>query len=169
MKSFLLLGLTLLLGACAPAARPTPPERPIVFAAEYDQLFDATLQELTASYLSRPGQRRITFAIDQAERDTGLIRAVRTTATTTQAHFRGTRRREVRPGLTVRWHIRTPARTQEIQEIISVVVRPEAEGRASMIYSSTRRGEASWVADEFMERVLERLEARFDRLEPGVD
>lgn len=155
-----LLLLLLLLAACAPTVRYLPPETPIVYGVGYNALFDATLQELTAAYLPAATSRR-TFSITEADRDTGLITAVRREpGTTANLRYRSQDRQDV--GLGFGFNLLVPVPVAPTQETtITVVVRPEGEG-ASIIYSTQGPdGRSSADAETLMQRVITRLDARF--------
>jgi hypothetical protein len=153
----LLTLLLVLLGACAPAVRFLPPETPIVYDVPYDTLFDATLQELTAAYTSA-GTARRTFSIEEADRDTGLIRAVRREPTT-RANVRY-RSPDTNPRFGFSLLVPLPITPAE-ETTITVVVRPEGEG-ASLIYSTQGPdGRISRDAEAVMQRVITRLDERF--------
>lgn len=151
--------LLALLGACAPTTvRYLPPETPIVYAVPYDTLFDAALQGLTAAYVPA-GLSRRTFAIEAAERDTGLIRAVRPEpSATANLRYRSEDFDHLRLGFNLFVPLPVPS-TEETT--ITVVVRPEGEG-ASLIYSTQGPdGRLSQDAETVMQRVITRLDERF--------
>ena len=166
--------LLVLLAACVPVVGTLPPENPIFFNARYDALFDATLQEMTSIYLSLGGTRLI-FAITEADRDTGLISAVRNQrGPRSSFSFRGgryyERERDRRDDADIgdgfffgpffRVYVPVPARESETT-LISVVLRP-AERGATLIYSSSGpNGTASRNADRFMAAVVDNLRERF--------
>jgi hypothetical protein len=154
--------LILLVAACAPVAHPLlPPEEPLVFAADYDALFDATMQEITTSSVRGPDRQRLRFAIAEAERDTGLITAVH--GAVHDGVFTA-QRRFVTPDSRFALGLRldVPFGRPRPGVVITVIVRPEAEGRASLVYSSVAAtGAESATGNRFMARVLERLAARF--------
>ncbi len=154
--------LGVLLAACAPAIAPAlPPEEPLVFQADYDALFDATLQAVTVTSLRGPAGQRLRYVVTEADRDTGLITAVH--GTTADALFRA-RRTFVAPGsdFTFGFRVDVPIGRTQPQHVLSLVVRPEAAGSASLVYSSTTAaGLESALGNSFMARVIGRLNERF--------
>ena len=161
MKRIAVLFSLFILGACAPTVQ--APNQPYVFSADYDALFDATLQALASarvsSYTGRAG-----FAIDEADRETGLITAVRLgRSRVTRAGTLGTERF----GLgfqrgSVSFGFSSPNTVQTDQTLLSVVVRPAGDGSASLAYSSTATSAADLrLADTFMAEVVQDLLARF--------
>lgn len=165
MKRFLLLTL-ILLAACAPTARYTAPDAPIVYPVAYRTLFDATLQELTAAYVPDALDRR-TFSITQANPDTGLITAIRNgPSATATLHYRYDYDDDDDysygpwPFFGLNFAVPVPSRTPE-QTIITIVIRPQGQG-GSIIYSSqSPSGSSSYDADRLMRQVVTRLDARF--------
>ena len=157
--------LLVILAACAPVTSTLPPEEPLFFSARYDALFDATLQEMTSTYV-RSGGSRLTFAIAEADRDTGLITAVRD-----ERGPRGSVSLRSRPyrdededgvffGPFFRVYVPVPVRENE-RTVVSAVLRP-AERGATLVYSSTGPdGTASRSADRFMAEVVRDLRERF--------
>ncbi len=157
--------LLVILAACAPVTSTLPPEEPLFFSARYDALFDATLQEMTSTYV-RSGGTRLTFAIVEADRDTGLITAVRnersprSTVTLRSRRYEDQGEEGVFFGPFFRVYVPVPAREPE-RTIVSAVLRP-AERGATLVYSSTGPGgTASRSADRFMAQVVEDLRTRF--------
>ena len=165
LPSLLLLAL---LAACAPVTSTLPPEEPIFFSARYDALFDATLQEMTSTYLRSSGTR-ITFAVTEANRDTGLVTAVRNErGPRSSISLRGGRyydRDDDRDegvffGPFFRVYVPVPVGDSE-RTLISVVLRP-AERGATLVYSSSgSSGVTSRTANRFMAQVVENLRERF--------
>ncbi len=158
----LVAALGLLLAACAPATHPPlPPEEPLVFAADYDALFDATLQAITTSSVRGAERQRLRFSIAEAERDTGLITAVQ--GAVHDGVFTAQRRfATADPGFTFGFRIDIPFGRPRPGITVTVVIRPVAEGQASLVYSSaTATGAESVTGNRFMAQVLERLIARF--------
>lgn len=161
MKPFatLLLAL-LLLNACAPLPNVPPPEAPIVFAAPYRDLFDATLEAMTLAYVDRPGRFRYDFAIAGAEPETGLIRALRED---TRTRYRRQYRDVDIDDDIVSVRVFVPVQALE-RSLITVVVRPIADDQSSLVYSTTSDSGSTVIANAYMGEVLERLEAQFTRL-----
>jgi hypothetical protein len=159
--TLILIALLGLLGACAPAAHTRPPEEPIVFEADYDTLFDATLQAITTSALPGPAGGRLRFRVAEAERESGLVTAVH--GATPDAVFTASRRfGSPEVGTTFGLRATLPLGAVQPDVFVTAVIRPEQGGRASIVYSSvTRRGLESQTGNRFMARVLARLEARF--------
>ena len=179
MKSIYAFGfaaLLTLLAACAPVTSTLPPEEPLFFSARYDALFDATLQEIASTYV-RSGSERVTFAISEADRDTGLITAVRNEQTpSTSVTLRSRRYHDddgdhdgVFYGPFFRFYVPVPVRSRAPERtLISAVLRPVDRG-ATLVYSSTGSDStASRNADRFMAEVVEGLRERFPapQLEP---
>lgn len=152
---FLLLGL---LGACAPAA--LAPERPLVFAADYDTLFGATLQAITTSSLPSPAGR-LRFTVAEASHDSGVITAVhgaRYSSVATASKTFG----DPASGASFGVRLALPLSEPQPEVLLSLVLRPEGEGRASLVFASVdHRGRESVTGNRFMARVLEALSARF--------
>lgn len=168
MKRFCFL-LLVMLAACVPTTRYLPPDTPLVYPTAYRSLFSATLQELTAAYVP-DGLRRRTFAISQADPETGLITAVRSErgpATTLNYRFpyRDDEDEDDFPGgfpygLGFNLAIPVPV-TPPLRTVITIVVRPQGQG-ASIIYSTQGPdGLSSNDAERFMRRVIAGLDARF--------
>ena len=160
MKRVAVLFSLFVLGACAPTVQ--APNQPYVFSADYDTLFDATLQALASarvsSYTGRAG-----FAIDAADRATGLITAVRLgRSRVTRTGTLGTERFGFGFGRgSFRIELASPD-LQTDQTLLSVVVRPAGDGAASLAYSSTATSAADLrLADTFMAEVVQNLLARF--------
>ncbi len=169
MKRLLsLAALLTLLAACTPVTSTLPPEEPIFFNARYDALFDATLQEMTSTYV-RSGGTRLTFAVLEADRDTGLITAVRNERAPRSSISLRSRRYDdhddddrdgVFYGPFFRVYVPVPAREPE-RTIVSAVLRPAEQG-ATLVYSSTSpSGTTSRNADRFMAEVVGELRSRF--------
>ena len=161
----LALSLAALLAACTPVTSTLPPEEPLFFSARYDALFDATLQEMTSTYV-RSGGTRLTFAIVEADRDTGLITAVRnertprSSVTLRSRPYRDEDEDGVFFGPFFRVYVPVPAREPE-RTIVSAVLRPVERG-ATLVYSSTGPGgTSSRSADRFMAEVVRDLRERF--------
>ena len=76
MRIAALLSLLLVLGACAPSVQDLPSPQPFVFSVDYDTLFDATLQTVASTRIST-NFRQAGFVVAEADRETGLITAVR--------------------------------------------------------------------------------------------
>ncbi len=158
--------LLVILAACAPVTSTLPPEEPLFFSARYNALFDATLQEMTSTYV-RSGGTRLTFAIVEADRDTGLITAVRNERSPRSSVTLRSRRYEdqgdedgVFFGPFFRVYVPVPAREPE-RTVVSAVLRPVERG-ATLVYSSTGPdGTTSRSADRFMAQVVEDLRERF--------
>ena len=158
--------LLVVLAACAPVTSTLPPEEPLFFSARYDALFDATLQEMTSTYV-RSGGTRLTFAIVEADRDTGLITAVRNERGPRSSISLRSRRYEdhddeggVFFGPFFRVYVPVPAREPE-RTVVSAVLRPVERG-ATLVYSSTGPdGTTSRNADRFMAQVVQDLRERF--------
>ena len=161
MKRVVLLFSLVVLGACAPTVQ--APNQPYLFNADYDTLFDATLQALASarvsSYAGRAG-----FAIDGADRATGLITAVRLgRSRVTSVGTLGTERLGFgfRSG-SLSFRFSSPDTVQTDRTLLSVVVRPAGDGAASLAYSSTATSAADVrIADTFMAEVVQSLLARF--------
>lgn len=155
--SFLLL---VLLAACVPTTRPYPPDTPILYPTDYRNLFDTTLQELTAAYLP-DGLDRRTFSISHADPGTGLITAVRNErGTTANLNYRFPENDDDIPfGLGFSLLVPVPVTPPE-QTIITIVVRPTGSG-ASLVYSTQGPdGTSSADAERLMRRVIGGLDAR---------
>lgn len=160
LLSVLLVGI---LAACTPTSGYLPPDEPLVFEAPYDGFFEATLQAAATSYAAGPGVR-YTFAIADADRDTGLITAVRYERE--QPTLLGTRRFRD-GGLSFNLGFSVPGSVRE-RDIVTIVVRPLGDERTALAYSTTDTGgTTSRVANLFMLEVLEKLSARFELL--GVE
>ena len=167
--------LTALVGlsACTPATRVLPPAEPLVFETPYDTLFDATLQTMTTAFVSAPLGQRYTFAIEEANRDTGLISAVRRSQTSTAVSLRGRARyRYVEDyddeyyddfeGFRFSFGYGLPARrVRTEQTVVTVVVRPVDDDTASLVYSSTSAGTGTSVGNRFMAQVVDELRLQF--------
>ncbi len=166
MRIAALLSLLLVLGACAPSVQDLPSPQPFVFSVDYDTLFDATLQTVASTRIST-NFRQAGFVVAEADRETGLITAVRLGRTRTSGLGVGVRTGfsfgsgSRRGGITI-----TPGyssgysgvNAQTDQAIISVVVRPAGEGSASLVYSSTATDTYDQrVANAFMAEVVQRL------------
>lgn len=159
MKRVFVLISLVALSACAPAVQ--APNQPYLFSTDYDTLFDATLQTLASarvsSYTGRAG-----FAIDEADRTTGLITAVRlgrsrVTGAGTLGEGLGFGFRS--GSMSVRF---SSSALQTDRTLLSVVVRPAGAGAASLVYSSTASSAADVrIADAFMAEVVQGLLARF--------
>ena len=168
MRIAALLSLLLVLGACAPSVQDLPSPQPFVFSVDYDTLFDATLQTVASTRLST-NFTRASFVVAEADRETGLITAVRLGRTRTSGLGVGVRTgfsfgSGRRGGLTI-----TPGyssgysgvNAQTDQAIISIVVRPAGEGAASLAYSSTATDTYDLrVANAFVAEVVQQLLAR---------
>jgi len=163
--------LLVVLAACAPTTRYLPPDTPLFYPTDYRSLFSATLQELTATYVP-DGLRRRTFAISQADPETGLITAVRSErgpVTTLNYRFPYDEDEDEDDfpggfpyGLGFKLAIPVPV-TPPLRTTITIVVRPQGEG-ASIIYSTQGPdGTSSNDAERFMRRVIAGLDARFLR------
>ncbi len=160
LRLFVLFGLVLALGACAPAVQGLPPQ-PYVFNVDYDTLFDATLQTVASSRVST-FSTSVGFALEEADRDTGLITAVRLgrsrvtgVGTLGQRVGLGFRNGSLSVGFST-------AGVQTDRTLLSVVVRPAGAGAASLTYSSTAGSSADLrLADSFMAEVVQTLLARF--------
>ena len=165
MRIAALLSLLLVLGACAPAVRELPSPQPFVFDVNYDTLFDATLQTVASTRLSA-NYRQVGFAVVEADRETGLITAVRLG----RNRFSGTGA-SVRSGVGFRFGAgfrggvvsvspgySTLRDMQTDQALVSIVVRPAGEGAASLAYSSTATDSYDLrLANAFMAEVVQRL------------
>lgn len=155
-RSWLWGMLLLILAACAPAARPLPPEQPLVFDTTYENLFGTTLQALTTTYVRHDG-RRFMFAIGNADRDTGLITAYREGRPTGGLHAI---KRFGNERSSLSFSVFVPLTPPE-RSTITLVVRPLADGRAALSYSVTA---PTWedvsLAERFMARVVQQLETR---------
>ena len=177
LSSAVSLAALLALSACAPVTSTLPPEEPLFFSARYDALFDATLQEMTSTYV-RTGGARATFAVTQADRDTGLITAVRTEPRPRSSlSLRGRRYYDhdddydhdeegVFFGPFFRVYVPVPAPEPE-RTIVSAVLRP-ADGGATLVYSSSGPNSTSSTANRFMAQVAENLRGRFPQPEPAA-
>ena len=168
MRIAALLSLLLVLGACAPSVQDLPSPQPFVFSVDYDTLFDATLQTVASTRLST-NFTRASFVVAEADRETGLITAVRLGRTRTSGLGVGVRTglsfgSGRRGGLTI-----TPGyssgysglNAQTDQAIISIVVRPAGEGAASLAYSSTATDTYDLrIANAFVAEVVQQLLAR---------
>ncbi len=163
MRIAALLSLLLVLGACAPSVQDLPSPQPFVFSVDYDTLFDATLQTVASTRISS-NFRQASFAVLEADRETGLITAVRlgrsrfsSVGVRSGVGFRfGTGFRSgvvsVSPGYS------TLGNAQTDQALVSIVVRPAGEGAASLAYSSTATDTYDLrVANAFMAEVVQRL------------
>ncbi len=164
--------LSVLLGACVPTAQVYPPDIPITYPTSYRNLFDTTLQTLTAAYVP-DGLSRRTFSVTQADPQTGLITAVRNErgpSSSVQYRYRfpeddadiGDRRGSYSffSGLGLAFSVPVQRSSPE-QTIITVVIRPTAAG-ASLIYSTQGPdGTSSNDGTRLMRSVLENLNARF--------
>jgi hypothetical protein len=146
--------LLLILAACAPVATPLPPEQPLVFNTTYENLFDSTLQAITTTHVRHEG-RRFMFAIEGADRDTGIVRAYREGRPT--GGLQATKRfGDDRSSLSLSLFV--PLTAPE-RSTITVVIRPLADGRAALTYSVTAPTlEDTRLAERFMARVVQRLE-----------
>ena len=162
MRIAALLSLLLVLGACAPAVQELPSPQPFVFNVDYNTLFDATLQTVASTRLST-NFRQVSFAVLEADRETGLVTAVRLGRNRSGASVRsgvgfrfGAGFRSgvvsVTPGYS------TLGSAQTDQAIVSIVVRPAGEGAASLAYSSTATDTYDLrLANAFMAEVVQRL------------
>ena len=168
-----LAALLALLAACTPITSTLPPEEPLFFNARYDALFDATLQEMTSTYV-RTGGTRATFAVTQADRDTGLITATRTEPRPRSSlSLRGRRYYDheddedgVFFGPFFRVYVPVPAPEPE-RTIVSAVLRP-VDGGATLVYSSSGPNSTASTANRFMAQVAENLRGRFPQPEPAA-
>lgn len=149
----LAVALLLLLSACVPAVyAPLPPEEPIAYQATYDDLFAATLQALTTSYVESSSGERVTFAIVEASHDTGLIRVVNEGIA--KANFSGWYGPIFEDDGFFSPNDRTFYKTQSV---ISLVIRRTPEA-ATLAYSSTNsRGVSSNLANSYMLSVIAKL------------
>lgn len=166
MRVFVLFSLLLALGACAPTVRELPPSsQPFVFETNYDTLFEATLQTVASTRISYLFTRA-SFVIANADRETGLITAVRlgrnrfsgvgTVGIRRSGFGLGFRSGLVRSGYS------TLGGVQADQSLISIVVQPAGEGAASLAYSSTATDVSDLnTANAFMAEVVQRLLVRF--------
>ena len=173
-RSFLLLFslLFVLLSACVPTTRLYPPDIPITYPTGYRNLFDTTLQTLTAAYVP-DGLSRRTFSVTQADPQTGLITAVRNErgpSSSVQYRYRfpedeadiGERRGSYSffSGLGLAFSVPVQNSSPE-QTIITVVIRPTETG-ASLIYSTQGPdGTSSNDGTRLMRSVVADLNARF--------
>ncbi|MDZ7703395.1 MAG: hypothetical protein U5L04_02800 [Trueperaceae bacterium] len=152
----LLVLLVALLASCAPRTAPLP-SAPLLFDTDAETLFGATLQSLATTSLEARRGRRYTFAIVEADPDTGLITAVREVRTRVgvgSSPFYLSER--FRLGLT----LYTPANSLR-REIITLVVRPEPSGASLAYTTSSDVGVDSRLANDFMAEVVQSLRARF--------
>lgn len=161
------------LSACTPATRALPPAEPLLFDVPYDTLFDATLQTMTTSFVSAPLGQRYTFAIEEADRDTGLISAVRRSQTSTAVSLRARGRYRYIDeyddeyyddfeGFRFSFGYGLPVRrVRTEQTIVTVVVRSVGEGTASLVYSSTSMGTGTSIGNRFMAQVVSELRTQF--------
>jgi len=164
MKRYTTAALLVLLASCVPSARPLPPDTPIVYNVPYEELFSATLQELTAAQLPAYGSV-ITFSIAEANKETGLITAVHNERQT-KAAFTYRTPDDAIFGLGLRFSV--PVTTRE-QTVITIVLRPEGRGRASIIYSTQGPdGRSSPQAERIMRQVIAGLDERFMQRGPIV-
>ena len=154
-----LLSLLVLLGACAPAVQ--PPLQPYVFNTDYDTLFDATLQAVASTRVST-FSTRVGFALDTADRDTGLITALRLGRGRVVGAVGADRL-----GLNFRngslsFGFSSPGTVRDEQTLLSVVVRPAGTNAASLAYSTTAGNSADLkLADRFIVEVVQALLAEF--------
>lgn len=148
--------LLLILAACAPSATSNPPEQPLVFNTTYDNLFDTTMQTLTTTRLRHDG-RRFMFAIDQADRGTGLVTAYRASRSTSGLHAT---KRFGDDNSSLSLSLFVPLAPPE-RSTITIVMRPLTDGRAALSYSvAAPTWEDTRLAERFMMRVVQQLEAR---------
>lgn len=169
-RVFMLVGLLLVLGACTPAVQELPSAQPYVFGVDYDTLFDATLQTVASTRVST-FSTRASFAIYEADLETGLINAVRLgrnrvsgvgTAGAGRLHSGVGRLGFGFQSGSISVGFSTLGRTQPDQTLISIVVRPAGEGAASLAYSSTATDSADLrLANIFMAEVIQNLLTRF--------
>ncbi len=168
-RTFLLL--LVLLSACVPATRLYPPDTPVLYPTSYRNLFDTTLQTLTAAYVP-VGLDRLTFSVTQADPQTGLITAVRNErgpSTNLQYRYRFPENADIGEhrgsysffsGLGLAFSVPVQRSNPE-QTIITVVIRPTAAG-ASLIYSAQGPdGTISNDGTRLMRSVIAELNARF--------
>lgn len=171
MKRFAPL-LLVLLAACVPTTQFYPPGVPILYPTDYQNLFNTTLQELTAAYVPYQLERH-TFSITQADPETGLITAVRNErGGAANLRYRFPEDDDDFPlGLGFSLLVPVPITSPE-QTIITIVIR-RAEPGASLIYSTQGPdGTSSRDAERLMRGVVASLNTRFlppqpqERLEP---
>ena len=162
VKVLALFGLILILVACAPTAQEFPTAQPFVFSTDYESLFAATLQTVTATRVSGPFTRA-SFAIAEADLDTGLITAVR---------FRpgrisplGASRSVFSSGFS--FSVFSPgalgfSRLPPNETLLSIVIRPAGQNAASLVFSSTSTDARDIsIANAFMAEVIQNLLQRF--------
>lgn len=169
MKVFMFFSLLLVLGACAPAVQELPPAQPYVFETDYSTLFDATLQAVAITRTSNLFTRA-SFVIADADRETGLITALRLGRNRVSGVGTGARRFGVGTGRlgfgfqggSIGLGFPTLGGAQANETLISIVVRPAGEGAASLAYSSTATDVYDLnIANAFMAEVVQRLLASF--------
>ena len=181
-KLLLIIVLAALVGlpACTPATRVLPPAEPLLFEVPYDTLFDATLQALTTSFVSAPLGQRYTFAVEAADRDTGLISAVRERRSSTAISLRGRARYryiddyddeyyDQFEGFRFSFGYGLPRRRVITEQtVVTVVVRPVDSETASLVYSSTSSGTGSNTGNRFMAEVVAQLRTQFPAPTPAA-
>ena len=172
MKRLSLL-LCILLSACVPATQLYPPDTPIIYPTSYRNLFDTTLQELTAAYVP-DGLSRRTFSVTQANLQTGLITAVRNEQGLTanlQYRYRFPDNSDISdgsgyygfaPGLGLALTLPVPLQPSSPQQTIITIVIRKLGQQASLIYSTQGPdGTSSNDGTRLMRQVVVNLNTRF--------
>lgn len=149
-----LLGLLLLLTACAPAyVQP----RPVVYQADYNSLFRAVVEIVVTTPVQRSGLfgSQVVFEVEKAEERAGLI-----TASLVE-----------RPSLRISASYGTPSRfilldnPPEVRRyVVQFVVKREGRN-ASVVYSTSSSVGDPRLPNQLVELVLLRLGDRFKRVE----
>lgn len=159
-----LFSLLLVLAACAPTAQEFPATQPFVFSTDYETLFAATMQTVTATRLVGPFTRA-SFAIAEADLDTGLITAARFRRSTISPL--GGARFGFSSGSGTSFGVFSPgalgySRASSNETLLSIVIRPAGRNAASLVFSSTSSdaGEIR-IANAFMAEVIQKLLLRF--------